>query len=371
MDRGMIGRLRRPPSLDMESYQELVTGLRKWVNGPFRQAASDEVDAMFGDRMLQPGEDRTEVRRAIAANPLVGARDRVWASVQQMTWKNVIDTLWKDADTYLDELDAADASGPGTLTLNPQLQIPDYARHEIHLQPGGYVGDDLGGYVYYWGTNNFYEGQVYQDDHHRNLARTVDRPADGVVRKMVDLGCGIGRVTLALKDQFPEAEVHGVDYGAALLRFAHKRAIDLNIEVHFSQQLAEDLNFEDNSFDIVTSYIMFHEVPSSVAERVFKEAYRILRPGGSFQFFDFRTGAKPQTPYNDHGRWVDHVYNGEVWTPQYIASDPLKSMADIGFEVEEAGPRHWAVFSYKGIKPQSAAAPSSADAVKTLVGHDS
>lgn len=370
MDRGMIGRLRRPPTLDMESYQELVTGLRKWVNGPFRAAARDEAEAMFGDRMLPVGDNsRHETRAQLAANPLIASRDRVWASVQQMTWKNVIDTLWKDADTYLDELDAADVSGPGSVHLNPDLHIPDYARHEIHIQPGGYVGDDLGGYVYYWGTNNFYEGQVYQDDFHRNIARKLNTPADGVVKKILDLGCGIGRVTLAVKDQFPQAEVWGVDYGPALLRFAHKRAIDLNIDVNFSQQLAEDMDFEDGSFDIVTSYILFHEVPASVQQRIIAEAYRVLRPGGVFQFFDFKTGPKPQAPYDDYGRWVDHVYNGEVWTPQYIGSDPMQTMRDCGFEVEEAGPAHWAVFSFKGTKPLNAAGADQAE--KRLVEQDS
>jgi ubiquinone/menaquinone biosynthesis C-methylase UbiE len=352
MDRGMIGRLRRPPTLDMESYQELVTGLRRWVNGPFRQAAADEADEIYGDLMLAPGDNRrAETRETLQQNPVIATRNRVWASVQQMTWKNVIDTLWKDPDVFLKELEDADDKGPGRLVLNPTMDIPEYAKHEIHLQPGGYMGDDLGGYVYYWGTNNFYEGKVYQDDYHRELAASLSVPEDGQVKRILDLGCGIGRVSIAIAERFPDAEVWGIDYGPALLRFGHKRAIDLGVEVNFAQMMAENLDFADNSFDIVTSYILFHEVPTSVAERIYREAYRVLRPGGVWEFFDFKTGKREQKPYDDLGRWIDHVFNAEVWSAQYISSDPMAAMEKIGFAVEPPTPRHMAVHAYKAVKP--------------------
>ena len=53
---------------------------------------------------------------------------------------------------------AAEKKGPGTLELKPAMHIPDYAKHEIHILPGGYVGDPLAGYIYHYGTNNFHMG---------------------------------------------------------------------------------------------------------------------------------------------------------------------------------------------------------------------
>ena len=56
------------------------------------------------------------------------------------------------------------------------------------------------------------------------------------------------------------------------------------------QRLAENTGFPDDHFDIVTSYIIHHELPKDISKKVFDEAYRITRPGGYFYPIDFRSG---------------------------------------------------------------------------------
>ncbi|MCL6753034.1 methyltransferase domain-containing protein [Nostoc sp. CCCryo 231-06] len=60
----------------------------------------------------------------------------------------------------------------------------------------------------------------------------------------------IGNSTLPYVDGFPDAEVHAIDVGAPMLRYAHARAESLGKRVHFSQQNAEQTNFPDESFDL-------------------------------------------------------------------------------------------------------------------------
>jgi len=56
--------------------------------------------------------------------------------------------------------------------------------------------------------------------------------------------------------------------------------------VHFSQQNAEQLNFPDGSFDLVVSHALLHETSHKAIRRIFKEAHRVLKPGGVMAHLD-------------------------------------------------------------------------------------
>ena len=81
-----------------------------------------------------------------------------------------------------------------------------------------------------------------------------------------------------------------IDVGAPVLRYAHARAVKLGVDVNFRQALAEDMPFEDGSFDHVFAYILFHEVPIEVIPRILADVRRILRPGGTFVTKAFQGG---------------------------------------------------------------------------------
>lgn len=98
--------------------------------------------------------------------------------------------------------------------------------------------------------------------------------------RILDLGCTVGHNTVPWARTFSQAEVHGVDVCAPLLRYAHARAQALGETVHFHQQSAEQMNFEDGSFDIIFSSMFLHELPVQSIRNVFNEAYRLLKPGG-------------------------------------------------------------------------------------------
>ncbi|MFM7708726.1 MAG: class I SAM-dependent methyltransferase, partial [Gammaproteobacteria bacterium] len=99
-------------------------------------------------------------------------------------------------------------------------------------------------------------------------------------RRVLDMGCAIGNSTLVWARAFPAAEVHGIDVGAPVLRYAHARAEGFGVAVHFSQQDAERTDFADGSFDVVVSHIMLHETSKPALRRIFAECKRLLRPGG-------------------------------------------------------------------------------------------
>ena len=181
----------------------------------------------------------------------------------------------------------------------------------------------------------------------------MQTPRDGKVERIVDLGCATGRLTIALKDRFPEAEVWGLDVGGPMVRFAHTRCVDLGKDVHFIQRLAEDTKFPDNHFDMVTAYIMFHEVTSEAQDKIIAEAKRILRPGGVFFPIDFATGKQVRnfSAYRTFSTWWDHRFNGEPWRIEYASRDFADLCAEHGFDVREDIPAarrgHGAIMAVK------------------------
>jgi len=65
-----------------------------------------------------------------------------------------------------------------------------------------------------------------------------------------------------------------------MVRYAHARAESLGKTVHFSQQNAEKTDYPDESFDLITSMILFHETSQKAIPNIINECYRLLKPGG-------------------------------------------------------------------------------------------
>lgn len=328
MDRGYVGSMPAATERDDESYLDFVEGLRVYtaskvapVVGQQSQVALKEYESSTGKRIASI----EDVQAVLDPLPVVAARNRLMRSSQEMMWQGVIDTYMKKAPELLRELELADKSGPGSVEYDPNFKYPEYfSTVEFHIQPGNYHADPLAGYIYHYGTKVFYTGRNNNDDVQRQFVQSIPTPKDGVVRKIIDVGGSVGQTATALKERFPQAEVYGTDISAAMVRYAHKRAIDLGLDVHFQQRAAEDLyGHADNSTDIVTAFILFHEIPGHIAERVVKEAHRVLRPGGLFVVMDFKNAPKGDfsNPQGVYFRDFDTNDNGEPYATAFVQSD--------------------------------------------------
>lgn len=339
--RGAIGILERLPTMELEANEEFLASFRVWVNGTLSRAAEARANDICKAKGIDP-QAEMPMDQAVAllqGDSVIGFRNHSWSHCQHLTWQNLYREFHANYDAYMSEMEAADKIGPGTLELSDQTVIPQYAKHEYHTQPGGYVGDPFAGHVYHYLVNNFHEGRNNQDEQAHAMAAGIPLPADGKVKRILDTGCGIGRVTVALKKRFPDAEVWGIDVGAPLVRYGHMRAADMGVDVNFAHRIAEDTRFPDNHFDIVFSYILHHEVPAEASKAILKETHRILRPGGFYYPQDFyTTGRKPPTaPYPRLREWVSHRWVHEPWMLEYAELDMPGEMKKAGFVVEEGG----------------------------------
>ena len=351
--RGMEGRLPRTPTLADESYLSFYEGVRNFAIGEmFPDVATRIVQAAEAAGLPDAGAGAPldELVRTADALPAVATWKRVMRSQQHASWRRIRDSLLADAARHEAELSSAERARPGRLHCDPAFVTPDYAKFEIHLQPGGYVGDELAGYVFHHGTKVFYQGLNDQDELHHAVASYVRAPADGRLQRILDVGCSIGQATTALKERFPEAEVHGLDVARPMLRYAHKRATDLGIDVHFHQGLAEALPFPDGHFDAVLAYILFHEVPSRLFAPIVAEFARVLRPGGTLTVVDAANGQRYPAP-NRVWLQFDAKYNCEPYQPGFVSCDLRGLLEQAGFAVQSVEPTPTFLWCTSATKP--------------------
>ena len=92
---------------------------------------------------------------------------------------------------------------------------------------------------------------------------------------VLDIGCGTGNFLRELKKRNPRL-LTGVDISESMLEIA--RELSSGTDIKFIRCDAENLPFDDESFDIVTSTIAFHHFENP--KRVLSETYRVLKSSG-------------------------------------------------------------------------------------------
>lgn len=105
------------------------------------------------------------------------------------------------------------------------------------------------------------------------LQGLVRRISPGPGFRVLETGCGTGNYLLAVV-RTVECECCGMDRSERMLAEARRKSQT----VDFRLGSAERLDFPDRYFDLVYSVDMVHHLPDP--EPYFREAFRVLRPGG-------------------------------------------------------------------------------------------
>ncbi len=268
--------------------QSLKVHLATKVSPGNKTVYEHRAKARFEREHQRAPQDRHEVRRVMKDEPYYQTWSALLRTSQEMMW----DAVAASVERQLPELTTrtkTNGSTLGSLTLDPTLPIPAYhTAVDVHCQPGGYhtdrgADDIAAGAIYDRAVHIYAMGRMgpFNDDLGASLVMYLQTQHPGLQpQRILDLGCSVGHSTLPYVDAYPDADVHAVEVGAPMLRYAHARAETLGKKVHFSQQNAEHTNFADGSFDVIVSHILLHETSAKAIRNIMRECHRLLTPGG-------------------------------------------------------------------------------------------
>ncbi len=101
--------------------------------------------------------------------------------------------------------------------------------------------------------------------------------------RMLEIGCGCGRMVRHLAETF--GEVVGVDVSGEMIRQARERLSAVGNVKLYETSGVDFIDLPDEHFDLILSAYVFQHVPSvDVIKSNLDEAWRVLKPGGVFRF---------------------------------------------------------------------------------------
>lgn len=284
---------------------------------------------------------RDEIRTAMYADPAYRSWSALHRAAQEQMWIAIGDSIFRERDRLAQT--AARLDDPkrrrGSLELDPQFVPPrGVTAVDIHLQTGGYAmdlgdGDCSAGALYECGGNLYAFGQGLSrtDSKAAHVQRYISEQfPDLKPRRILDMGCSAGSASVPYAEAFPDAEVHAIDVGAGMLRYAHARAESLGAAVHFHQRDCADTRFPDGWFDLVVSHNMMHEISDATRRGMLRESWRLLAPGGVCVHQDVPLRFAGLSEFDRFELSWDTLNNNEPYWEVYANADLARDLEAAG-----------------------------------------
>jgi ubiquinone/menaquinone biosynthesis C-methylase UbiE len=117
--------------------------------------------------------------------------------------------------------------------------------------------------------------------HHKLLDLVVDSSKVKDEDNVLDIGCGTGLLSLKFLRK-ADCLIYGIDSSPEMLRIFKDKIVKLNLSKKISTKLedVENLDFENDFFDIIASTVTLHHVKNKYP--VIKKIHSLLKPGGRF-----------------------------------------------------------------------------------------
>ncbi|MFW6051118.1 MAG: class I SAM-dependent methyltransferase [Myxococcota bacterium] len=215
-------------------------------------------------------------------------------------------------------------------------RYPPYYRRNFHWQTDGYFSlrsaelYDVAVEFLFLGTADVMRRQVIPPVTRHLQGRDV------ASCKLLDIACGTGRTLRQIAIAHPSLQLYGVDLSPYYIRAARQNLADVAPDARLLPENGEDLPFKDGQFDAVTSVYLFHELPRNARRNVFREMFRVLRPGGVVVIEDSAQISESGAIASILGRFSREFH--EPFYDEYLHDDIAEALTEVGFEVESTEP---------------------------------
>ncbi len=238
---------------------------------------------------------------------------------------------------------------------NTQVTYPDYYLTSFHAYDEGDLCWDaaleaeVAAYTVHasiWkGSGAQGDSQLRTSFHDIVKQQIATQPKD-----ILDVGCSIGMSTFALQDLYPQANITGLDLSPYFLAVANYRARNNNRQISWVHASAEATGLPDASLDMVSIFLVCHELPQLATRQIFQEVRRILRPGGYLTIMDMNPKSEiyaKMPPYI-----LTLLKSTEPYMDEYFTLDIEQAIVDAGFNpptITRNSPRHRTIVAQLGI----------------------
>jgi SAM-dependent methyltransferase len=168
-----------------------------------------------------------------------------------------------------------------------------------------------------WSDEEFYSsGELTLKEEILNDLTNICQGKDPKEIRVLEIGCGAGRVTRALAGFF--GEVWAVDISGEMVKQAREACAGVP-NVHVVKNNGKDLHAVSSpfrvrmgleqplEFDFAFSFMVFQHIPSrKIIENYVREAHRLLRPGGLFKF---QVQGSPLAEADPEHSWVGVTFS--------------------------------------------------------------
>jgi tRNA (cmo5U34)-methyltransferase len=151
-------------------------------------------------------------------------------------------------------------------------------------------------------------------------------------KTIVDLGAGSGLLTQLIRDRFPEAHIHLIDFSGSMLELARKRlGGDARITFHQANYVTDSL---PEQLCAVVSSLSIHHLEDSEKRAVFSRVHQSLLPRGVFINADQVAGPTPNLETRYKALWLERVRAAGA-TEQQISDSLYRQQEDRCTSVED------------------------------------
>jgi len=153
---------------------------------------------------------------------------------------------------------------------------------------------------------------------------------------VIDLGSGAGNdCFIARKETGETGKVIGIDFTPAMIERARANAEKLNFNnVEFRQGDIEHMPVTANIADVIVSNCVLNLVPNK--DGVFKEIFRVLKPGGHFSISDIVLSGSLPVKIQEAAEMYAGCVSGAIQKQEYLQLIEKNGFSNITIQKEKA-----------------------------------